>query len=38
MDFSVSERQKLWRDRVVAFMDAHVYPAVETYDRQDHEG
>jgi acyl-CoA dehydrogenase len=38
MDFSVSERQKLWRDRVVAFMDTHVYPAVETYDRQDNEG
>ena len=38
MDFSVSERQKHWRDRVVAFMDAHVYPAVETYERQDAEG
>ncbi len=38
MDFSISERQKLWRDRVVAFMEAHVYPSVETYDRQDHEG
>src|ERR1700728_354275 len=38
MDFSISERQKLWRDRVMAFMDAHVYPAVETYERQNHEG
>ena len=38
MDFSISERQKHWRDRVIAFMDAHVYPAVETYDRQDAEG
>src|SRR5580698_8095922 len=38
MDFSISERQKHWRDRVVAFMDAHVYPAVETYERQDAEG
>jgi acyl-CoA dehydrogenase len=38
MDFSVSERQKLWRDRVVAFMDANVYPAVEIYERQDAEG
>ena len=38
MDFSISERQKHWRERVVAFMDAHVYPAVETYERQDAEG
>ena len=38
MNFSMSERQKHWRDRVIAFMDAHVYPAVETYDRQDAEG
>src|SRR6202034_1325717 len=38
MDFSISERQKHWRDRVVAFMDAHVYPAVETYERQNAEG
>ena len=38
MDFSISERQKHWRDRVTAFMDAHVYPAVETYQRQAAEG
>jgi len=38
MDFSVSERQKHWRDRIRAFMDAHVYPAVETYARQNAEG
>jgi len=38
MNFSMSERQKHWRDRVIAFMDAHVYPAVATYDRQDAEG
>ena len=38
MNFSMSERQKHWRDRVMAFMDAHVYPAVETYDRQDAAG
>jgi acyl-CoA dehydrogenase len=38
MDFSMSERQKYWRDRVVAFMDAHVYPVVETYARQEAEG
>jgi acyl-CoA dehydrogenase len=38
MNFSMSERQKHWRDRVIAFMDAHVYPAVATYDRQAAEG
>jgi len=38
MNFTMSERQKHWRDRVMAFMDAHVYPAVETYDRQDDAG
>jgi acyl-CoA dehydrogenase len=38
MNFSMSERQKHWRDRVVAFMDAHIYPNVETYKRQDAEG
>ena len=34
MDFSLSDRQTEWRDRVRAFMDAHVYPNLETYDRQ----
>jgi len=38
MNFSMSERQKHWRNRVIAFMNAHVYPAVATYDRQDAEG
>ena len=38
MDFSLSERQKHWRDRVFAFMDAHVYPAVDIYAAQDAEG
>ena len=38
MDFSLSERQKHWRDRVIAFMDAHVYPAVDIYAAQDAEG
>jgi acyl-CoA dehydrogenase len=38
MDFSISDRQKYWRDRVIAFMDLHVYPAVETYAAQDAEG
>jgi len=34
MDFSMSERQRHWRDRVIAFMNAHVYPAIPTYDAQ----
>ncbi|BAT57529.1 acryloyl-CoA reductase (NADH) [Variibacter gotjawalensis] len=34
MDFTISERQKHWRDRVIAFMDKHVYPAVDTYNQQ----
>ena len=38
MDFSISERQKHWRDRVTGFMNEHIYPAVETYARQSAEG
>jgi alkylation response protein AidB-like acyl-CoA dehydrogenase len=34
MDFTMSERQTYWRDRVVAFMDKYVYPAVPTYYAQ----
>jgi len=34
MDFTMSDRQRYWRDRVIAFMDAHVYPAIPTYDAQ----
>ncbi len=34
MDFSMSERQRYWHDRVVAFMNQHVYPAVPTFDAQ----
>ncbi len=34
MDFNLSERQRHWRDRVAGFMAKHVYPAVETYDKQ----
>ena len=34
MDFTVSDRQRHWRDRVVAFMDKHVYPAEEIYDKE----
>ncbi|BCM83494.1 acyl-CoA dehydrogenase family protein [Methylobacterium indicum] len=31
MDFTLSEQQRHWRDRVRAFMDEHVRPAVPTY-------
>ena len=34
MDFSISERQRHWRDRVANFMAKHVYPAAETYEKQ----
>jgi acyl-CoA dehydrogenase len=34
MNFSLSDRQRHWRDRVAAFMNAHVYPAVDTYNAQ----
>jgi len=34
MNFTMSERQTFWRDRVVAFMNQHIYPAVPTYHAQ----
>ena len=34
MDFTLSDKQVHWRDRVIAFMKAHVYPAVPTYMAQ----
>jgi acyl-CoA dehydrogenase len=34
MDFGLSDRQTAWRDRVRAFIDAHVAPAMETYRLQ----
>ncbi|MGZ8408282.1 MAG: acyl-CoA dehydrogenase family protein, partial [Caulobacteraceae bacterium] len=34
MDFSLSERETQWRDRVRAFMAAHVYPAIPVYQQQ----
>jgi len=34
MDFTYSERQKHWIDRVSAFMDEHVYPAVPLYNAE----
>lgn len=38
MDFTMSTRQREWLDRVSAFMDAHVRPAVPIYKQQDAEG
>ncbi len=38
MDFSMSERQRFWLDRVTAFMDAHVYPAIPVYSAQSGQG
>ncbi|PYF01654.1 acyl-CoA dehydrogenase [Rhodopseudomonas faecalis] len=38
MDFTMSARQREWLDRVSAFMDAHVRPAVPIYKQQDAEG
>jgi len=34
MDFSLSDKQRHWRDRVRDFMAKNVFPNVETYDRQ----
>ncbi|MBC6982713.1 acyl-CoA dehydrogenase family protein [Caulobacter sp. 17J80-11] len=34
MNFTPSERQSYWRDRVRAFMAAHVYPNLATYEAQ----
>ena len=34
MDFSLSERQTHWRNRVVEFMNANVYPAIPVVDQQ----
>ena len=38
MDFNMSERQKEWLNRVQAFMNTHVRPAVPIYKKQDEEG
>jgi alkylation response protein AidB-like acyl-CoA dehydrogenase len=34
MDFSLSDRETAWRDRVVDFLQRHVHRAVPTYDAQ----
>lgn len=38
MDFSYSDKTKDYMERVSTFMDAHVYPAEETYLQQVNEG
>ncbi len=38
MDFSMSDRQRVWLDRVAAFMNAHVYPAIPVYAAQSEQG
>ncbi|UPK25420.1 acyl-CoA dehydrogenase family protein [Bradyrhizobium sp. 195] len=34
MDFTLSEQQRVWRDRIVGFMHQHIYPSVSTYESQ----
>jgi alkylation response protein AidB-like acyl-CoA dehydrogenase len=34
MDFTLSDKQMHWRDRVVAFMNRHIYAAVPVYMQQ----
>ncbi|MBL8350186.1 MAG: acyl-CoA dehydrogenase family protein [Burkholderiaceae bacterium] len=34
MNFTMSDKQQYWRDRVVAFMNEHIYPAVPVYEAQ----
>ncbi|WP_420131446.1 acyl-CoA dehydrogenase family protein, partial [Rhodopseudomonas sp.] len=38
MDFTMSDRQREWLERVTAFMNTHVRPAVPIYNKQDAEG
>jgi acyl-CoA dehydrogenase len=38
MDFTMSARQTQWLELVQAFMNNHVRPAVQIYDKQDAEG
>ena len=38
MDFTMSDRQKEWLNRVSSFMDKHVRPAEKTYKEQDAKG
>src|SRR6266702_354087 len=38
MDFTMSARQKEWLGRVQTFMNKHVRPAAQIYDKQDADG
>ena len=38
MDFTMSDNQKEWLNRVQSFMTKHVRPAVPVYKQQDAEG
>lgn len=38
MDFTYTDRQRYWLDKVSAFMDAHIVPAVPIYEQQQAEG
>ncbi len=38
MDFTMSERQREWLERVSSFMEKHVRPAVPIYRQQDEAG
>ena len=38
MDFDLSERQRYWRDRVIAFTDKHIEPAVPLFHEQERQG
>ena len=34
MDFNLSDHQRHYLDRVTAFMDEHIYPAIATYNAE----
>ena len=34
MDFDISDHQTQWLNRVVAFMNEHVYPAIPAYEAE----
>jgi alkylation response protein AidB-like acyl-CoA dehydrogenase len=38
MDFTLTERETYWRDRVKDFIDREIRPRQEEHDRQHHEG
>ncbi|WP_225205532.1 acyl-CoA dehydrogenase family protein [Novosphingobium huizhouense] len=38
MDFTYTDRQQYWIDRVSRFMDEHIYPAIPIYEQQHAEG